>query len=158
LDALFPEMSNLSGSRDGLRRLAVLFQAGGRLLLIGGLLLAVVGALGAGGLVSLVFGQGDNYRPAVATFRLLVWALPAMFLYLLAGHTLYALRKQRQVTGAMLVVGLTNVSLNLVVIPRWSYLGAAVVALASEWLLWVLLYPQASQALAAAPELGGQEA
>jgi O-antigen/teichoic acid export membrane protein len=44
---------------------------------------------------------------------------------------------------------LGNVALNLVVIPRWSYAGAAVVALASEWLLWGLLYPRSSRAVAA---------
>jgi O-antigen/teichoic acid export membrane protein len=60
---------------------------------------------------------------------------------------LYALNKQRRVTVAMLLVGLLHITLNLIVIPRWSYLGAAVVALASEWLLWGLLYPQARRVL-----------
>jgi O-antigen/teichoic acid export membrane protein len=70
-----------------------------------------------------------------------------MFLYLLSGHVLYALGRQRRVTIAMLVVGLVNVVLNLIVIPRWSYLGAAAVALFSEWLLVTLVYPQARSAL-----------
>jgi len=152
LDALFPEMSQLAGSRTGLGHLRSLFQRGGQAMLAGGLLLATAGALGAGLLVPLVYGDRDSYAPAVVVFRLLVWALPAMFLYLLSGHTLYALGKQRRVTVAMLLVGLANVSLNLLVIPRWSYKGAGAVALASEWLLWGLLYPQARRALAAMPE------
>ncbi len=57
----------------------------------------------------------------------------------------------------MLVVGLTNVALNLLVIPRWSYLGASAVALFSEWLLWGLLYPQARHALASVEEPAGRE-
>ena len=99
------------------------------------------------GIIILVYGPGENYAPAVPAFRLLVCAIPAMFLYLLGGHMLYALGRQRYVTKAMLVVGVLNVTLNLVVIPRWSYLGASAVALFSEWLLWGLLYPRARRAL-----------
>jgi O-antigen/teichoic acid export membrane protein len=71
-----------------------------------------------------------------------------MFLYLLSGHVLYALGRQRRVTVAMFIVGGLNIVLNLIVIPRWSYLGAAAVALASEWLLLLLVYRQAYRALA----------
>jgi SAM-dependent methyltransferase len=72
-----------------------------------------------------------------------------MFLYLLSGHTLYALERQRKVTRAMLVVGLASVALNLWVVPRWSYLGVSGVALFSAWLLWMLLYVQAHRAVRA---------
>jgi O-antigen/teichoic acid export membrane protein len=115
----------------------------------GGLVLAGAGALAAALLIPLVYGRGEDYAPATQVFRLLVWAIPAMFLYLLSGHALYALGRQRQVTWVMLAVGVGNVALNVVVIPRWSYTGAAVVALASEWLLWGLLYPRAKRAVAA---------
>jgi len=108
-------------------------------MLAGGLLLAVGGTLWASLFISLVYGSGENCAPAVRAFRLLVWAIPAMFPYLLGGHVLYAVGKQRQVTQAMLAVGVLNVTLNLVVIPRWSDLGASAVALFSEWLLWDLL-------------------
>jgi uncharacterized membrane protein YkvA (DUF1232 family) len=100
-------------------------------------------------LIPLVYGRGEDYVPATQVFRLLVWAIPAMFLYLLSGHALYALGRQRQVTWVMLSIGVANIALNLVVIPRWSYTGAAVVALASEWLLWGLLYPRSRRAVAA---------
>jgi O-antigen/teichoic acid export membrane protein len=73
-----------------------------------------------------------------------------MFLYLLGGHTLYALGEQRRVTIAMALVGLTNVIFNIIVIPRWGGLGAGGVALFSEWLLLLLLYPQARRVLQAA--------
>jgi O-antigen/teichoic acid export membrane protein len=83
-----------------------------------------------------------------------------MFLYLLGGHMLYALGRQRYVTKAMLLVGLVNVTLNLIVIPRWSYLGASGVALGSELLLFGLLYIPARRALGAckADEAGERDA
>jgi O-antigen/teichoic acid export membrane protein len=148
LEAMFPEMSRLASTQEGRQRLRGLFRTASWAMLGGGLLLAAAGLLAAGTLIPLVYGGTGSYTPAVLPFRLLVCAVPAMFLYLLSGHVLYAVEKQRRVTGAMLVVGLVNVTLNLIVIPRWSYLGAALVALVSEWLLVALLYPQARSALA----------
>jgi O-antigen/teichoic acid export membrane protein len=147
LEAMFPEMSRLASTQEGRQRLRALFRTASWAMLGGGLLLAVAGLLAAKALIPLVYGGTGGYAPAVLPFRVLVCAIPAMFLYLLSGHALYALGKQRRVTVAMLVVGLVNVALNLVVIPRWSYLGAAVVALGTEWLLVALLYPQARSAL-----------
>jgi O-antigen/teichoic acid export membrane protein len=147
LDAMFPEMARLSGSREGSTRLRDLFRTGGPVMLAGGLLLAAAGTLGARGLITLVYGVAEDLDPSIVVFRLLVWGVPGMFLYLLSGHVLYALGEQRQVTIAMLVVGLANLVANAFAIPRWGTAGAAVVALCSEWLLWALLYPRARRAL-----------
>jgi O-antigen/teichoic acid export membrane protein len=155
LEAMFPEMSRLSANSEGVQRLRALFHSSSRAMAIGGFSLAACGAWAAGILIPLVYGGLGDQEPAVSTFRLMLWAIPAMFLYLLAGHTLYALGYQRRVTAAMLLVALTNGLLNLTVIPRWSYSGAAVVALSSEWLLFALLYPWARRAIAdaAAPKM-----
>ena len=147
LDALFPELSRLAGGQAGRQRLRSLFRAGVVPMLAGGVALAAGGAVTARALIPLVYGSGESYAPAAKVFRLLVWAIPAMFLYLLSGHTLYALGEQRRVTGAMAVAGLANVALNVALIPRWSGLGAGVAALLSEWLLLALLYPLARRAL-----------
>ena len=149
MEALFPEMSRLARSSGGLHRLRALFFRLSGVLLAVGLALAVAGVAIAGVLVPLIFGQ-DDYAPAVLPFRLLIFGLPAMFLYLLSGYTLYALDRQRRVTVAMLGIGVVNILLNLVAIPRWSYAGAAGVALCTEWLLALVLYPQAWRALESA--------
>ncbi len=148
LDALFPEMSRLAVGQAGRQRLRTLFRLGQRGVLAAGVLLALAGVLSAQFLIPLVYGGGEDYSPAVLIFRLMVWAIPAMFLYLLCGHVLYALGEQRRVARAILAVGLANLALNLLVIPRWSYRGAAVVTLFSEWLLLLLLYPRTRQTLA----------
>jgi O-antigen/teichoic acid export membrane protein len=153
LAAMFPEMSRLSTSREGLQRLQRLFLSNSRAMAAGGLLLAVCGTWAAGLLVPLMYGSSLDQGPTLATFRILLWAIPAMFLYLLSGHTLYVLAQQRQVTAAMLVVALANGALNLFMIPRWSYTGAAAVALTSEWLLFALLFPRARRTLSAVAAL-----
>jgi O-antigen/teichoic acid export membrane protein len=149
LEAMFPEMSRLAGSQEGRQRLGRLRHKASWGLLGAGLLLAAAGVLAANLLIPLVYGAEGDYAPALFPFRLLVCGIPAMFLYLLGGHLLYALGKQRQVMAAMLVVGLVNLSLNLIAIPRWSLDGAAFVALFSEWLLAAILYSQARRAVSA---------
>jgi len=152
LDAMFPELARLAHKQSGHRRLRRILRRAGPLLMVGGLLLSAMGIALAGTLLALVYGQAQAPREAVAAFRVQVWAIPAMFLYLLNGHTLYALERQRRVTAAMATVGLVNVGLNLLVIPRWSVLGVSAVALISAWLLWALLSTLASQALRAEDE------
>jgi O-antigen/teichoic acid export membrane protein len=116
-------------------------------MFLGGLLLTAAGVLTGGALISLVYGTASEYAPAELPFHLLVCAIPVMSLYLLSGHTLYAQGKQRQVTVVMLAVGLVSVALNLFVIPRWSFVGAAAVALFSEWLLAAIPYTRARRVL-----------
>lgn len=150
MDAMFPEMARLVREHMGRARLRRILRRLGPLLMGAGLLLAALGALLAGTLLPLVYGRGQTLSGAVVAFRLQVWAIPAMFLYLLNGHALYALGRQRWVTVAMVIVGLLNVGLNLLVIPRWSVPGVSAVALFSAWLLWALLASLARRALQAA--------
>jgi len=147
LDAMFPEMARMARGTEGREELRRIRRRVGPLLLVGGLLLSVASSLLAGTLLPLVFGRVQGQGSAVAAFRLQVWAVPAMFLYLLNGHTLYALGRQRWVTAAMAVTGLANVGLNLLVIHRWGVLGVSAVALFSAWLLWGLLGWLARRAL-----------
>jgi O-antigen/teichoic acid export membrane protein len=147
LDAMFPELSRLAASEGGRQRLRSVFGRVTLGLFAGGMLLAVVLALAASPIFRLVYGADGGLERAILPFRLLVGGIPAMFLYLFGGHILYALGRQRSVMVTMLAAGAVNVALNLIAIPRWSYLGAAAVALTSEWLLATALYAQGRRAL-----------
>jgi O-antigen/teichoic acid export membrane protein len=147
LDAMFPEMARLAGEHEGRSRLRAILRRSGPLLAAVGMLLSAAGVTLAGRLIPLVFGRAETQAPSIAALRILVWAIPAMFLYLLSGHILYALGHQRRVTWAMLVVAVVNVGLNVVVIPRWSVLGVGGVALSTAWLLCGILLAQVRHAL-----------
>ena len=148
--ALFPGMSRLATTQAGMVRLRTLFRFGWRLLPLGGLLIAAGGTVWAEDLIRLVYGQVGNLVPTVVTFRLLVWAFPAAVITTLCGRVLYAIGQQRQVLRIMLAVTLFNLLLNLVAIPRWSFLGAGLVALSSEVLLATLMYVRMRRELFAA--------
>jgi len=151
LNALFPEITRLWSTPAGREKLRRRFQAAQMGAFAAGIALAAGGTALAEPLLSVFFGIETARPPAVWTFRLLVWALPAMFLYLLNGYWLYAAQRQVRVTLAMGFVAVFNLVLNVLLIPRWSYLGAAAVALGSEWLLWVLLHFQVRRLLYADP-------
>ncbi len=147
LDAMFPEMARLAQRQTGRSQLRGIRRRAGPLLAAAGLVLSAVSTTAATVLVPLVYGRANTHSGAIAAFRLQVWAVPAMFLYLLNGHALYAVGRQRWVTAAMAITGLANVGLNLLIIPRWGVLGVSAVALFSAWLLWALLASLARRAL-----------
>jgi O-antigen/teichoic acid export membrane protein len=78
------------------------------------------------------FLYGPAFAPAVLTYQLLALVIPVRML----GHTvslsLAATDRQTPRTVAVSVAAAANVVLNLVLIPRWSYLGAAVATVACE--------------------------
>jgi len=147
LDAAFPEMASIAAQPRRRGRLGRAARRAAPLLFVGGVALSAVGTILAAPLVRLVYGRGGVPVGTVPTFRVQLWTVPAMFLYLLNGHLLYALGRQRRVTSAMALVAVVNVALNLLVIPRWSALGVSAVSLVSGLLLWLLLAAQAHRAL-----------
>jgi O-antigen/teichoic acid export membrane protein len=90
-------------------------------------------------LVSLLYGRTPDASVSLSLFRLLLLACPFTHLYLLNGHALYAIGRQRQVTWAMVAITAVNGLLNALLIPLWSYWGAVGVALLSEILLFAFL-------------------
>jgi O-antigen/teichoic acid export membrane protein len=140
LDALFPELSRSSAHPEGLARLRALYRRGQRYTWIGILVLVVPAQLLAGAAIGFLYGRTPDTTIHVNLLRVLLLAFPFTYLYLLNGHTLYALGLQRQVTVAMVAVTAANGVCNALLVPRWSSAGAAAAKLLSEALLFVLLW------------------
>jgi O-antigen/teichoic acid export membrane protein len=142
LDALFPELSRLSGQGTDLGRLRALYRRGWLIVGTGGLLLVVAAQVGAATAIAVTYGRTPDADHAVGILRVLSLAFPFTYLYLLNGHALYAIAQQQRVTMAMVGVTATKLLLDVWVVPRWSAWGAAGVALAVEVLLfaWLQLY------------------
>jgi O-antigen/teichoic acid export membrane protein len=86
----------------------------------------------AGPLVRLV--SSTEFDPAVEPARILAFALLPVFAGPVFYNLLIAVNRQRPLIGIALVSLAFNVGLNLVLIPRWSYNGAAAATVASETL------------------------
>lgn len=92
----------------------------------------------AGPLIRLLYGE--RFGPATLAAQLLVIAASATTLVILGLFLLPAAGKQRWYPGVALVCLALNVGLNLVLIPRMSYEGAAVATVSTMFVMVVLLW------------------
>ena len=75
---------------------------------------------------------GDAFRQSALALQVLIWVLPAMFLTDLFGHTAMAMDNERGVARLNAVSAVFNVTLNLLLIPAYGLVGAAVTTVLTE--------------------------
>ncbi len=149
--AIFPLMSRYARSEDGnLLRAYVLSL---RLLVIVCLPIALATTFLAGDLV--YFLGGAQYLNIPETFHffgwaiphvggsdlalsVIIWSIPIGFVNSVTQYVLIAVNQQRYLTKAFIIGVVFNVVGNLLVIPGFGYVGAAVVTILSEF---SLLFP-----------------
>ncbi len=109
---------------------------------------AVILTVGAAGACAafLVFAEpvvtalyGNDARSAVNAARLLVVGQSLHFFTMLAFATLVAVRRNRLYPVVMLIGVVVNIALNLVLIPRYSYMGSGWATVATEALVLVAI-------------------
>ena len=133
---LFPHMARAA---DGPREaLAVLARKSLRLQLVFTVLVGVTFTFLARPVLAALLGPA--YAEAASGMAILIWALPGSFMADTLLHLLIAQRRQALGTWVVGATAILNVSLNFVLIPRWSYLGASAATVASECTCFVLLY------------------
>jgi O-antigen/teichoic acid export membrane protein len=126
--ALFPFLAaRWQGSPGDLSRA---YQEARRLYVVYAVGCAVVLTAGADSIVGLLFGAA--YLPGALVLKILVWAMVAD---LAAGPVAEVILVRRAPLGPLVpatgALALTNLLLNLWLVPRFSYAGAAVAALAT---------------------------
>lgn len=125
--ALFPRLSRDSD-------LSHAYRVALRVLLQLAFPLAVGTALLSEQIVALVGGR--QYLPDSATaLAILICYLPLSYTNGLTQYVLIATGKQRMLTGAFAAALVFNLLANIILIPRFGYVGAAVVTVASEIVL-----------------------
>jgi O-antigen/teichoic acid export membrane protein len=147
--ALFPRLSRSSDPAAANRAevLAEAYRLPLRLLLQVAFPLAAGIALLAEPIVAVVAGR-DYLPDSAIALSILICYLPLSYANGLTQYVLIAAGRQRLLTGAFVAALVFNVAANLVLIPRFGYVGAAWVTVASEL---VLLVPFARAAARVAP-------
>ncbi len=74
----------------------------------------------------------DTYLPTVTAFAVLGWVLPVWFITFLQGNLLTVVERQKAVAVVGLANMILNVGMNLIIIPRYGFTGAAVTTLITE--------------------------
>jgi O-antigen/teichoic acid export membrane protein len=135
--AIFPLMSRYAQeASDALRRAYVLSL---RLLLLLALPLSTGIFLLADRIILLFFGE-KMLPGSGQALALLIWFLPFSFINSVTQYALIAVNQQRFLTRAFIIGATFNVVANLLLIPRYSFVGAAVTTVLSELVLFLPFY------------------
>jgi O-antigen/teichoic acid export membrane protein len=95
-------------------------------------------------IIRLLFGE--TYAPAAEALRILAWVIPLMFVSEFLGYLVLIRGQERAAARAVLVSTITNVILNLLIVPRFGMVGASAMTLLTELILvgqylWLLRAP-----------------
>ena len=105
----------------------------------------------APGIISLVFGSG--YEPAGRALAILIWTVPPIWLRFVVQMALVGRGRQDLVLKGTVMGASAAVVLDLLVIPRWGMMGAAVVSVSVEALRFVIVLALSARASVPAPLL-----
>jgi O-antigen/teichoic acid export membrane protein len=85
---------------------------------------------------------GDRaYVVAAPALAVLIWAFPCFLVLAVLYNALWAVHRQGFVTAAFAVTLVFNVTCNLLLIPRYSYMASSVLTVASEILNGMIIVP-----------------
>ena len=133
---LFPFMARAAdGPGDAL---ATLCRKSLRLQILFTVLVGVSFTFFARQIVVLVLGV--EYAEAARGLAILIWALPGSYMADTVLHLLVAQRRQSLGTWVVGGTALLNIGLNLVLIPHWSFVGAATATVVCELTCFTFLY------------------
>ncbi len=87
-------------------------------------------------IIPLFFGEG--FEPAILVLQILIWVVVLISLSRVATYCLVAIDKQK-ITIYIFGIGLViNIILNLILIPKFSYIGAAIAIITAEFIILLL--------------------
>jgi len=88
----------------------------------------------------ILFVYGQNYSPSIIALKILAWFILFKFLSYLTGTVLSSINKQKFRMYSQGIAAFLNLGLNLMLIPKYSFVGAGIATLASEIFLFILTF------------------
>jgi O-antigen/teichoic acid export membrane protein len=128
----FPRLVRVAADGRAFRGLAARLAG---ILVAGALGVGLFGWLAGPPLIGFLFGE--PYAPSGELLRILVLALPAIYLNALLTQSLVALRRPWLVAASMAAALVANVAFNLVLIPPLGATGAAIATVIAETTLLI---------------------
>jgi O-antigen/teichoic acid export membrane protein len=132
--AVFPVFSSLHLSSHETLKLS--YQKSFKYLAILSIPVAVGTTVLAPEIVLLIYKSA--FTPSIIILQILIWAIPITFLNYIFGTILPAMNRQNVLLKVTFLSMILNIALNLVVIPIYSYVGAAVVTVVTELFIFIL--------------------
>ncbi len=136
MNALFPLMSRFNvTSKDSLM---MGYEKSLKYLLILGLPIAAGMSLLADEIIPLLYGE--QFLHSVVALKILAWDVLLIFICIPLGFMLVSINRQNQMATIVGGCALLNIILNLILIPRFSYIGAGIATLAAETFLFLAYF------------------
>ena len=82
---------------------------------------------------------GEAYMQGTIALQILVWAYVLEFFNPFLTRVLYAIGRERSVLAAAVIGTVLNIGFNILLIPRYDILGAAIATLLSASLIFIVL-------------------
>ena len=126
--AIFPVMSRLyNSSRDSL---TLMYEKYFKYMLAIGIPMGFGTTLLADKIILLIFGQG--YTQSIAALQILIWTMVFTFIGAAFVQLLQSINKQLIITKISIICVIINIVLNLILIPKYSLIGASFATLVTE--------------------------
>ena len=85
----------------------------------------------------MLFIAGDEFSASIRVLQILIVATSIIFMGNLFGHTIVVIKKQKQILWAYAAIAVISVIGYLILIPKYSYIGAASMTVVSELLITI---------------------
>jgi len=145
--AIFPVLSRFSNTSMDLLRMV--YERSFKYLFCIGLPIAVGTTLLAKRIILLLYGK--EYSNAAGALQILIWALAFIFVNGFLGNVLITTNREKQVTYIVGGGAILNIVLNALLIPAFSYTGAAIATVVSELFAFVFCSFALSKSVARSP-------
>ena len=133
LSATFPVMSRFFKESRGMLKKA--YEKSFKVIVGTGLPFSVGGILLSRRFITFLFGS--QYQHSIAIFRIFATVIIFSYLNNLIGYFLISINRQALVAKILAVTVAVNIFLNFILIPRYSYTGAACATVVSEILYFI---------------------
>jgi len=129
--AIFPVMSRFYiSSKNSLK---FIYEKSLKYLILIGIPIGVGGTLLADKIILLIFGK--EYQPSIIAFQILIWSAVLIFMGTPFSSLLNSTNKQVVLAKIIGISVAVNIFLNLLLIPKYSYIGASITTVISVFLI-----------------------
>ncbi len=128
--SIFPALSRFAGEKNTSAVRALMEQSLTTVFMFS-VPLVIGGVVLAGPIIHFLYGAG--YAPATLSFQLLLGTLIFQFSWYFIGNLIFVYNKQYQFSKYLLVGSLSNIGLNLLLIPPFGAAGAALATVLAQF-------------------------
>ena len=134
--AIYPVLSNFYVSSQ--ESLKLIYKKSFKYLFIVGLPIAVGTTILAHKIILFIYKSGFTH--SIIALQILIWTIPIIFLSYMFGTMLASVNKQFLALKINFLCMILNITMNLILIPRYSYVGASIATIITTLLSFILFF------------------